>query len=180
MSARIISVSGPPGAGKSTLLRGLAAEIGGTVIAYDDYEVVTRWPPHQVVSWLDAGAPFDAVVAPGLADALATRAGLVFLETPFGRACPATGPMIAASVWLECPDDVALARKLSALARHSQGNKAFADFIVNWLHAYETFTRRALAVQRARVKPKADIEIDVLAAPQVCLSRILLALKDYL
>lgn len=177
MTRRIISVSGPPGAGKSTLVRGLAAAMGGVVVEYDDFEQITRWPPDKVIAWLDAGAPLEAAIAPGLYDALMAQSGLVLLATPFGRACPETGGLIAASVWLECPDDVALARKLSALAACNQENRGFAALMLGWLQAYEAFTRRALAVQRARVKPTADFELDVLDAPERVLSRCFLAVK---
>lgn len=176
MTRRIIAVSGPPGAGKSTLTAALAARLGGVVVRYDDHEVITSWPPDRVIRWLDAGAPFDAVIAPGLRDALLAQTGLVLLETPFGRACPETGGMIDTSLWLDCPDDVALARKILALSAKNHGNPGFAGWLTAWLNAYGQFTRRALAVQRLRVKPTADQVIDADADAASVMSRSLIFL----
>jgi hypothetical protein len=88
--------------------------------------------------------------------------------------------MIASSIWLECADDIALARKLSALAQMSAGNKGFADFVFGWLQAYESFTRRALAVQRDRVKPTADYRIQAEVESAEVLSSSILALKAHI
>lgn len=160
MTRRIIAVSGPPGAGKSTLTQTLAMRLGGAVVRYDDHEVITSWPAAKVINWLDAGAPLEAAVAPGLRGALLARTGLVLFETPFGRACPDTGGMIDTAIWLDCPDDVALARKILALSSMNRGNPGFAGWLTDWLMAYGQFTRRALAVQRTKVKPTADHVID--------------------
>jgi len=179
MTRRIVSVSGPPGAGKSTLVQGLAREMGGTVVAYDDFEVITSWPSEKVMAWLDDGAPFDKVIAPRLRDYLEAQSGLIFFETPFGKPCPDTGGMITTSIWLECPDDVALARKIGALAAHNQGNEAFSAMILGWLQAYEAFTRRALAVQREKVKPTADFEVFAEKSASAVLSSTILHLNRY-
>jgi len=177
MTAKIIAVSGPPGAGKSTLVHGLAREFGGVVVAYDDFEVITSWPPEKVVAWLDAGAPLDQAIAPKLRDLLLAQDGLVFFEAPFGRACPDTGALIDTAIWLECPNDVALARKIGALAGYNQGNQGFADFIGGWLQAYEAFTRRALLVQREKVMPKADFTISAQVSEKAVLSSAILYLN---
>ena len=177
MTAQIISVSGPPGSGKSTLVAGLAGEMGGTVVAYDDFEIITSWPPEKVIAWLDAGAPLEATIAPGLREALLSQSGLVFFETPFGRACPDTGGLVATAIWLECPDDLALARKISALASYNQGNQGFAEMITAWLRAYETFTRRALYVQREKVIPKADLTLSAGIPADSLLSSAIFHLK---
>jgi hypothetical protein len=176
MTRRVIALSGPPGAGKSTLAHGLAAHLGGVAVQYDTFEVITRWPPQQVIAWLDAGAPMEAAIAPGLREAILALDGVIVLETPIGRLCPATGELIDTAIWLECPDDLALARKLSALARNGSGDAGFADMIAGWLQAYEMFTRRALLMQRERVKPTADSEVSAAFTADVVLSRTLIAL----
>ncbi|MCX8226968.1 MAG: hypothetical protein OTI35_12890 [Sulfitobacter sp.] len=170
MTAQIISVSGPPGSGKSKLVAGLARKMGGTIVAYDDFEIMTSWSPEKVISWLDAGAPLEATIAPRLQEELLSQNGLVFFETPFGRACPDTGGLVTTAIWLECPDDLALARKISALASYYRGNQGFADMITGWLQAYEGFTRRALSMQREKVKPKSDVMLSANQSVDLVLS----------
>ena len=177
MSRQIIAISGPPGAGKSTVLQPLATALNATAVQYDDFEVITSWPPEKVVAWLDSGAPFEDVIAPGLYDRLVSISGPIVLETPFGRCCPQTGPLVTTAVWLECPADLALSRKLSALTAAGAGDSGFATMLEGWLAAYRGFTRRALQLQRDRVRPTADFEVRADDAAENVVSSILSALK---
>ena len=161
MARKIIAVSGPPGAGKSTLSRRLATHLRAAFVQYDDYETITAWAPDRVIAWLDSGAPMDEVSAPGLCGNLMTHDGTVIFETPFGRSCRETGKLIDFSIWLECPADIALARKLMTLTSRAHENKGFAPYLHGWLDAYLRFTHRALVLQRERVLPLADVEIAV-------------------
>ncbi|PUB17067.1 AAA family ATPase [Yoonia sediminilitoris] len=157
MKLNVISVSGPPGSGKSTLAMGLADALGCGVVGYDDFEVMTSWAPDAITAWLDDGAPMSAVSAPGLRDAILRHENCVIFETPFGKSCPVAGDLVTVSIWLECPDDIALARKLSALAAAGSGDRGFADWLGGWLSVYRSMTRRALKMQRSRIMPSADI-----------------------
>lgn len=180
MTRRVVAISGPPGAGKSTLLAALAEKMAATAVQYDDYEVITRWPPARVVAWLDAGAPFDQVIAPGLYARLLALDGLILLETPFGRACPQTGPLIDAAIWLECPADLALSRKLATLAQVNQGRADFAAMLSGWLEAYQGFTHRALNLQRDRVRPTADLILSSTDASEKMVSSVFSFLNQHL
>lgn len=157
MTSKVISVSGPPGSGKSTLAKRLALRLGCGVVGYDDFEVMTGWPPDAITAWLDDGAPMAAITAPGLRAAILSHKKCVILETPFGKLCPVAGDLVTLSIWLECPDDVALARKLGVLSMAGSGDRGFADWMAGWLSVYESMTRRALQMQRIRVMPSADI-----------------------
>ena len=114
--------------------------MGGVVVAYDDYEVVTGWTPRRVISWLDNGATFEGAIAPGLFESLVSQDGLVFLEAPFGRACP---------------DDVALARKIAALAKIDLGNNGFSDiFWVGWMRMRRLRAAHLLCSARGSNRPQ--------------------------
>ena len=180
MTRQVVSVSGPPGAGKSTLARRLAASLGADFVQYDDFEIITSWPPERVENWLDRGSPFDEAIAPGLYEHLLGLDGLVVFETPFGRACPQIGPMIDASVWLDCPLDLALARKLSTLVQSGGGDPHLAAILSGWLGAYEGFTRRALLVQGEKVRPLADLHLSATEAPENIVSSVLSFINRHL
>lgn len=153
---KVISISGPPGSGKSSLALALAQAFDCPVVGYDDFEVMTSWPMEAVAAWLDDGAPMSAVRAPGLREAILRHEECVIFETPFGRTCPIAGDLVSLSIWLDCPDDVALARKLGALAEAAGDDPGFAPWLAGWLTAYTKLTRRALQIQRERVRDCAD------------------------
>lgn len=161
----VISVSGPPGSGKTTLCTAVARSLGIAVIEYDRHERMTSLPPEQIRDWLDRGAPYEEIAAPGLAPALAAAAakGPVLFDTPLGRAHPHSGGAIDAAVWLDCPPDIALARKVKQFA--SEANPAEAADFIEWLRqylaVYPQIIRPACAIQAERIRPGADLLIDV-------------------
>lgn len=180
-SGLIIAISGPPGAGKSTLCRALAERIAaGAPVEYDDYETMTRQSPDAVAAWLARGAPYEELETPGLVDALraAALAGNVVFETPLGRAHPETGPLIDFSIWLSCPDDVALARKVGQFLEAARGSPperliSFHDWLADYLDAYVKVVRPAYAPQGERVQPLADLSLDALVPAKEHLSAII-------
>lgn len=166
-SGPVIAVSGPPGSGKSTLCRELAERTGSSIVAYDDYETITRQSPDTIAAWLARGAPYAEIETPGLADALntAARSGSVIFETQLGRAHPETGPLIDFSIWLSCPEDIALARKVSQFVEGARGApperlQEFHAWLANYLEAYVDMVRPACVQQRERVEPLADLALD--------------------
>jgi len=163
MNGQVISVSGPPGAGKTALSEQLALGLGAQVVSYDDFELMTRQPVAKTLDWLRRGAPYDEVETPGLAEALATaRAkGVVVFDTPLGRAHPETGGAIDIALWIECPLDVALARKIRQLSEHvpSAQSAQFVEWLSAYLGHYEAIIRPACQIQKNRVGDTSDMVV---------------------
>lgn len=182
MSARIIAISAPPGGGKSTIAAALAERLGAALVEYDAYDTLTERSPEEISRWLAAGGAYDDVDVTDLAADLATlrdggiirdrRTGeelaaraLIVLETPFGRAHPAIAPLIETALFLDTPPDVALARKVREFVAQNLadpgpgGHKRFLGWLERYLQNYEAVTRPAIAIQRQRVLPLADLVI---------------------
>jgi uridine kinase len=179
VSARIIAISAPPGGGKSTVAAALADRLGAALVEYDAYDKLTNLPPAEIAAWLKGGG--DYAVVELVADLTALRDGraildrrtgkqltaraLVILETPFGNAHPIMAPLIDSAIFLDTPPDLALARKLRQFTDANLadpgpgGHKRFLSWLEGYLRNYEEITRRAIAIQRERVLPLADLVI---------------------
>lgn len=188
MSARIIAISAPPGGGKSAVAEALAERLGAAFVEYDAYDKLTALPPAEIADWLRNGGDYAIVeVSELLADLATLRDGgsifdrrtgkdltaraLVVLETPFGKAHPLMAPLIDSAIFLDTPPDLALARKVASFVEANLadagpgGHKRFLTWLETYLHNYEAITRRAIAIQRERVLPLADLVIDATDAP---------------
>jgi hypothetical protein len=182
MSARIIAVSAPPGGGKSAVAVALAERLGAALVEYDAYDTLTERPPQEIAAWLSAGGAYSEVdVTELVADLELLRSGgsirdrrtgtalsahsLIILETPFGRAHPAMAALIETSLFLDTPPDLALARKVGEFVAQNLldpgpgGHKSFLGWLHRYLRNYEDVTRPAIAIQRQRVLPLADLVI---------------------
>ena len=156
----MISVSGIPGSGKSTLATALSDMLSWPVIRFDDYEALTAMHPSAVVDWLDHGAPLSDSLAPGFRQAATLAGPEAILDTPFGPLWPGLGEAISVSVWIDCPFDIALARKLGTLAQAGTSDPGFAGWLEQWLSAYHLSTRRACLDISERARPLAHCIVD--------------------
>jgi thymidylate kinase len=160
----VIAISGPPGSGKTALAHTLAGRVGAACVEYDLFETFTRTSPAGLIDWLARGAPYDEIMAPGLASRLrqAAARGPVVFDTPLGRAHPETGPLIDFAVWIDCPPDLALKRKLAQLAAAVPDERAaeFLRWLDGYLEAYETLVRPACIIQADRLAGTADVTVD--------------------
>ena len=90
---------------------------------------------------------------------------LVVFETPFGRAHAATAAFIDTSVFIDTPADEALARKLRQFVADQVadpgpgGARRFVGWLDSYLSHYLAIVRPAIAMQRQRVLPLADLVI---------------------
>lgn len=157
----VLAVSGVPGSGKTTLCKAIQKATGAEIVAYDQYEQITQTPLNELMLWLDSGADFADIQAPGLSDAIdrAAQKGPVILDSPLGRALPDCAPYIGFQVWLDCPSDLALGRKLKQFLDLDSGPERF-DWVSNYLMAYPSVVRPLFLLQQERVPILSDASID--------------------
>lgn len=177
----VVAVSGVPGSGKTTLARALCARLDATHVAYDRFETMTRRPPAETEAWIARGAPYAEADCPGLPEALeaARPGGRVIFDTPLGRAHPQTGPYIDFAVWIDCPADLALARKIGQLSADVPSGRAadFLGWLGSYLVAYERIVRPACLLQLERVAPTADLRIDATLDPATLVEAVVSRLR---
>ena len=176
----VIAISGYPGSGKTRLARQVSRRSKITHIEYDRYERFTQKSPAEIQSWLARGAPYEEISTPGMREAIREARGVVVLDTPLGRAQPGIGPLVDKLIWIDCPPDLALARKVAQLARNVPKNQGdgFARWLDGYMQAYETIVRPACAVQARRVAPDADLRLDASLSPAVQDETVLAFLSD--
>ena len=139
-----------PGSGKTTLCNAIQRTTGAALVSYDRYENITQTPPDELAAWLASGADFADIQARGLSEAIdaASQRGPVILDSPLGRALPACEPLISHQIWLDCPSDLALSRKLRQCLDADRGEERFA-WVSNYLLVYPTTVRPLFLLQRA-------------------------------
>jgi hypothetical protein len=164
VSFPIIAISGPPSVGKSTVIACLLSKMKLHSVYFDAHETMTDRPVEEIEAWLARGMPLAEMVTVGLFDHLeaARQDRPVLFETPLGRAFPDHSQLISRSIWLDCPADIALARKISETV--SRGNWDSLADLTGWLNgylaAYPRITAPSLLHQAAQVRPLADDLID--------------------
>lgn len=187
MSTQVIAVAAPIGGGKSALVTALAKALGhATALRFDDYEIATSQSIEQLSQWLAAGADFDQLQAPGLANdlltlragghivargelkadkATSTTNGLIVFEMPLGRAWSATAAHIDLLIWVDVPLDIALARRISEIISDlttrepvdlQRGLAWLNDYLAHYIHTLHS----VMQAQRHAVRPKADLVLD--------------------
>lgn len=157
----ILTVCGIPGSGKSTVAKLLARHLNAQLVAWDDYETMTQRSPDEIQDWLSRGAPFSEIEAPGLVERLRGAGELTIFDSLLGPAWPPAFGLNLNSVWLECPADIALARKVSQLMA-----QVGPEWIAGYLAAYPKIVAPALGLQKLRVAKLCDLTLDATIEPQ--------------
>ena len=176
--ASVIGVAGVPGSGKSTFCKILAEHLSAERIDYDDYQRMTSQHPEQVLDWLDRGAPFDEIIAPGFAEAIQASRKPLVVEAPVGRAWMPTSKLYSKMIWLQCPSDLALSRKLKDVLKQTKVDEYSPDWLIAFLDQYESFVRPLLSIQEMRVRPLCDLQIDASRMPCELLTEFLSLMGD--
>jgi hypothetical protein len=89
------------------------------------------------------------------------------LDFLLARAHPPTARHIDLLIWIETPPDIALARTLRdqvGLARKAPA-AGFIDWLAGYLDSYARVMHRGYQLQRATVRPQADIILDGMLSP---------------
>lgn len=164
MSFPIIAISGPPGVGKSTVIACLLNQMRLNAVYFDAHETMTDRPIAEIEDWLSRGMPLAEMVPPKLVAHLraACQDRPVLFETPLGRAVPDHSRLITRSIWLDCPADIALARKIGETVTASDWESLtdLTDWLHGYLAAYPRIIAPSLAQQATQVRPLADDLID--------------------
>lgn len=163
----ILAICGVPGAGKSTVARLLARRTGAAVVAWDDFETMTQRSPDQIADWMARGSPFDEIKAPGLLERLTRSTGPVILDGLLGPAWPPGAPLISAAIWLDCPLDVALSRKVTQML-----DAAGPDWVAGYLNEYSRILAPALRIQQSRVSVLCNLILDATLPPETISSKL--------
>ena len=178
----IIAVSSAPGGGKSTLSAMLADHYpDSSYINYDHYQQITEQPIEEVAHLLSDARNYDLLRVPELIDALENikagrsivepltgrmipASGIVFFETPFGRAHSEMARFVDYLVWIDVPFDIALARNfhefLNESFQSSSDLVSFNEWAKDYLNTYIEHVRPLLLDQKKMISKDADIVVD--------------------
>lgn len=169
MTGFVLAISGPPGAGKTTLVGELMRRLPeATAIEMDRYEQATYRAPSEMAAWLARGADYDALpLGPLAADLAALKAGdrPVVFDTLLGRAHQDSGRSIDRLVWIDLSLDLALSRKLGAMAKSVRNaprheTERFVGWLDEYLDYYAGFIHDTYRMQNERVRSGADWFVD--------------------
>lgn len=199
--ACLVAVAAPIGGGKTALVNGLALALGeASTVYFDHYELATRKSPGELARWIQNGADFNDLAAPGLLTALdALKQGervidpvsgasiapaeFIVVEMPLGREYAETAHLIDILVWVDIPFDVALARNIKSLTMDALANReADQGEFLRWLQAYlEHYieqVRPILLLQKQRVAATADIVLNGLLPPDAMVANALREIRE--
>jgi uridine kinase len=192
----VVGISSPSGGGKTTVACRLVKHLGDAVVlSFDEYDEVSTHPT-SYQSWLTEGADYNAWQTPRLATDLqrlkhgleiaspltgcvVSPAAYIVFDAPLGRAQHETGQHIDFMVYIDTPLDVAMARRIlrdfdqaKTIVSAQQWEQVRLD-----LESYLEFGRVAYLEMDKQIRPRCDLILDELLAPDELAMQIVGAVK---
>lgn len=205
----IIAVCGPPGSGKSTFAKALATALDAVVIDMDHYQTFTDDSLDEVIANLSDTTDSDDFYSrfeipqlsedlqqlqQGMAVSIASQSdtppktvqatGDIVFETHFGRAHPSSGQLIDFLIWLDCPLDIAMARKLGGFLTDFISGDALDHrdqmvWLNQYIQQYQSGVRNMLDIQQRAIPNHADLRLEAHKPIEEMLERALTALDQW-
>lgn len=184
----VVAVTGGMGSGKSTVVGRLESLLPRAIAVHeDDHQTMTNWSGDDVRRWQEAGGDVAHLPLEDLPDRLAElrnatggHAGIILLESQFGRHHPALAPLVDFQIWLDVPADVAFARRVAQLAGERVDDpSARLAWIARMSAAYAAWTAPLVHRQRDAVTAAADVIIDAGGAVTDVVDRCLDAIARF-
>jgi len=186
----IIAVSSVSGGGKTTLVKRTAGFLKATVLFFDDYAAVSKYPP-DIKKWVEDGADVNEWKTPQFAqDLAALRSGnsifspidgvsilpseFIVIEEPMGRERAEMASLIDFVVVIDTPLEIALTRRLlrdlgpisledidkATKEQLIEGAVQIVSYLKDYLSGYLDAGRDLYIAVQERAKANCDLVLD--------------------
>ncbi|MBV7333377.1 hypothetical protein KFU94_35100 [Chloroflexi bacterium TSY] len=198
----VIAISAIAAGGKSTVVQELAERLDDAVAIYfDDYTTPETYPDDPTAV-LEAGADFNMIQSPLLAQhlnelrsgkavvspttgAIISPARHIVFEGPLGRAQRETGQYVDFLVFIDTPLEVGLARMISRAIARPELETMDKDALLGrfqsmagLIDGYLAWMRKGYLAQFEQIKPDSDLVLDWEQSPDRMVESIIGALAE--
>lgn len=162
----VIAINSISGGGKTALANSLDERLSSSqVFHFDDFDETNVYPD-DFVSWWKRGADVGEFDSSGLYDTVCECSGngevqTIILDYSFGRLHQRFRDIISYSIYIDTPQDVALARRL--LGDHLSGDKdsdSAREKLKSELTSYLSGSREVYLDSARRYRDDADLVLD--------------------
>lgn len=172
-SPLVVAIAAVSGGGKTTVVEQLAAHLPHAKALYFDHYQFEG--PEDIIAWLNAGADYNEWGLKPLLDELGLLLtqpiDYILLDFPFAKQQTQSSKYIDATIFIDTPLDVALARRLM----RDFSDAETADILEN-VQYYADYGRAAYLHMLSDIKPNSDKVIDGTKS----VSEIVDAIAEYL